>query len=329
MRRLGPRSARRANRRTAIMTASAGVAQAATAAGDPNGTLAILSTAGDGTWTVPAGWNSVKIELIGAGGNACKGDGSGAGTGGGGGQYAILATFAVTPAGSVSYHVGTAGGARGTSALPDVGDSWFSAAATAYAQAGMVGQTFVGTRSGGNAVAVGSCTVNNGGDSPGTNGSQFSAPGGGGSGGPSGVGQSGGAGSTAGGSNGAGGGGSNGGSSTAGAAGGSGARAGGNGNGGTGGGATSGAAGTLGGGGAGGLSLANGGAVPGGNGGVQVVWGASYGPSGGGGGGGNDGSQIGGAGGTYGGGGGGNGYNNTVSTPGAGGQGLIVLTKLS
>lgn len=289
------------------------------ASGDPVGTQAYLTTPGDGTWTVPDSWHSVQVEMIGAGGNGTFAGGGGAGSAGGGGQYGKLASFSVTPAGSVNFHVGTAGGARGTSASPGAGDTWFSVSTTAYAQAGMVGSPGAGTRSGGNAAAVGSCTVNNGGDAPGSNSSHWSAPGGGGSGGPSGVGKNGGTGGTVNTNDGAGGGGSNGGSSSAGANGGATPGAGGNGNPGT----------SDGGGGNGGLSLAHGGTglAPAGD--VQAIWGGLYGPSGGGGGGGNGGADVGGNGGTYGGGGGGNGYNQGVLAPATGGQGLIVLTKLS
>lgn len=284
-----------------------------------------------------------KIELIAAGGKAKNpGVATGfGGAGGGGGQYAVLPNYA--PGGSpVNFQVGVTNGARGTSAAPGTGDSWFdNSASVAYAQAGGTPTSSGASATpGGNAAAVGSCTVQNGGAGGAGGHSLAGGGGGGGAGGPSGAGRNAGTGSTSFPSGGGGGGGSNnGGLGGAGSVlrGGNG----GNGNGGTGGGSgganTSGSPGSPGtdGGGGGGGSGSNTTGVTSGSGasgGTQALWDATHGPGGGGGAGGANNlsgghTGSGGSGGLYGGGGASTGSGASgVGSPGDGAQGIIVIS---
>ena len=64
-----------------------------------------------GTFTVPAGVNTLSVALVGAGGGGGGGRGaSGAGIGGGGGGFAKGNNLVVTPGETISVYVGTGGG---------------------------------------------------------------------------------------------------------------------------------------------------------------------------------------------------------------------------
>jgi len=86
------------------------------------GTLVFqTSTPGTGTWTVPAGVTSVKVECWGGGGGGqgSRIDGStyGSGSGGAGGEYARENAWVVTPGANITYQVGAGGaGQAGTKA---------------------------------------------------------------------------------------------------------------------------------------------------------------------------------------------------------------------
>ena len=80
----------------------------------PNGTTAqrpvitptiVTYTSGSGNWTVPAGVNTIEVLVV-AGGGA---GGGSEGGGGGAGGVVYNANYAVTPAGTVAYSVGTGG----------------------------------------------------------------------------------------------------------------------------------------------------------------------------------------------------------------------------
>jgi hypothetical protein len=134
-----------------------------------------------------------KIEIIAAGGDGAISTGNGNGVkGGGGGQYAITNNF--DPAGgTIDYQIGTRGGSVGTSSSPAAADSWFDdAALTLYAQGGVSATNGVtgGGVNGGQALAVGTSTVHNGGKGGG-NGVATGGSGGGGAGGPNGAGTNG------------------------------------------------------------------------------------------------------------------------------------------
>jgi hypothetical protein len=135
----------------------------------------VFLTANSGTWLVPAGVTSVQIECIG-GGSA----GNGAGRGGRGGYYVKKTALTVTPGNSITYQVGK-GQSPGVSSPPY--DTWFSSAATVFAQSGNSGTTNI---------SIGDTIYSGGG--PGTadtlNGNTLGG-GGGGAGGPNGAGNAG------------------------------------------------------------------------------------------------------------------------------------------
>lgn len=91
-----------------------------------------ITTPGAGSVTVPAGMNSVLVELHGAGGGAKTQLGF---KGGGGGAFASR-TIAVTPGQTLNYEVGIGGHCyNGTTAT----DTWFGDAATVLAKSGYNG----------------------------------------------------------------------------------------------------------------------------------------------------------------------------------------------
>ncbi len=288
------------------------------------------------TWTVPVDWNSASntIEVIGGGGSGAAGSTNNGG--GGGGAYSEISNLSLTPGVSVGYSVG-AGGASvsGTSAGNAGGDTWFCNLASNCASiadtavvVGAKGGSGAPTGGSGGAGGVGTSGVGTTKNSGGAgSGDSNTGGGGGGAAGPSGNGAAGG--TVTGGNDGSAGGGGadNGsaggsvsGSTNNGSAGGNNSGASGGGTGGTSG-TPNGGAGSTGGGGGGGFGDGAGTGGTGGAGGKGTEWG-SYGAGGGGGGGGFSGSAAtGGMGGLYGGGGGG-GY----TSPGAGAQGIIVIT---
>lgn len=284
-------------------------------------TTVFLTTADTSPWTVPNNWGGmVSVEVIGGGQGGTNGaNGGNGGKGGDGGGYAKITTGITITAGStISFQVGTGGGA-GTNG----GDTWFSSTSTVLANGG------------GSATArIGSVTYAGG---AGGTASSKGGGGGGGAAGPTktttGVGKDGG-GTSGSGYGGGGGGGSEGDSATVGSStttstfG-----TGGNGWNGTGGGSTAGAAGTVGTGG-GGAGSSGDTTTTGGVGATGTNIDASHGSGGGGGGGGGTATKnstscgAGGNGGGYGGGGGGSGGTNNKSTKtaGSGSGGLIAIT---
>lgn len=158
-------------------------------------TTIALSTAGAGTWTVPADWNNANntIHCIGGGGGsggAYNGSNSG---GGGGGAYAGTPNVTLTPGNVIQLSVGAAG--AGGSDTPGAGGkggtTWFggTSEATAIIKAvGGNGSTLSGNGASGGAASscVGSVKRDGGGG-----GKASSGGGGGGAGGPYGAGNAG------------------------------------------------------------------------------------------------------------------------------------------
>lgn len=108
-----------------------------------------------GTWTVPAGVTSIKVECWGPGGGGDGGEtsGNGAGKGGYGGKGGAYAskTLAVTPGATFSYNTGTGGGAgpANTTGNPASGPATFGSGANLvsadYATYGSPGQASAST----------------------------------------------------------------------------------------------------------------------------------------------------------------------------------------
>jgi hypothetical protein len=318
-----------------------------------SGTAIIFLTSGT-SWQVPADWNNTNntIEVLGGGGGGANAsDGSYGGGGGGGGGYSKTANVTLTPGGTVTYAVGTGGGAGSNG-----GDAYFcdsisncsiSAACGSPGSAVKVcasgGVAASGTTAGGGGAAgsgIGDVTNSGGGGGAGKSSAWGGAGGGGGAAGPNGDGGNGGSSTGTPDTGAGGGGGANGGTNgsdgtnTAGSAGGNNRL-------GIGGGAgdddLDGSPGTAGGGGGGGGD----GNGAGGAGSEDTIWtqtsdSATAGPGSGGGGGGgcntcSGTNAIGGAGGGYGGGGGGGGESEdgTDGVGAAGTQGIIVITYTS
>jgi Salmonella virulence plasmid 65kDa B protein/Insecticide toxin TcdB middle/N-terminal region/FG-GAP-like repeat/Domain of unknown function DUF11 len=296
-----------------------------------SGVVRLYLTSGN-SWPVPNDWNSSHntVEVIGGGGSAGGSQaGVGYGTGGGGGGYSKANNIYLTPGANVQYNIGAGGAAPAQGSAGNAGgDTWFNGAtffaSSVGAKGGQGGAFGLSGLSGGpgGSAALGRGTTKNSGGIGGTFSSTVGYGAGGGAAGPSGNGGAGGSSNNA--SLGGGGGGGNGGgaagsttTTTTGGAGGN--NSGGNGSGAGGASGNPGVAGTNGGGGGGG-----GYGAAGGNGGDGTEWDASHG-SGGGGGANGDGAGSGGSGGLYGGGGGTNtGVGGDV--PGAGAQGIIVIT---
>jgi hypothetical protein len=142
-----------------------------------------------GTYTVPAGVYSLKVECWGAGGGGGRSTNNGeAKGGGGGGAYAAVHEVAVTPGQVIDFIVGVGGtGADGTQAQKDGGDTWFLSTATVLAKGGkgVLTNERLGGLGGAAAQCVGDITYSGGkggdGDS-GSGASKESGSGGGGAG---------------------------------------------------------------------------------------------------------------------------------------------------
>lgn len=91
-------------------------------------TVALLTTTGSGSWTVPAGVTSVQVEVWGGGGGRNP---NWSNYPGGGGAYSKKNTIAVTPGASIPYNVGVEG-----NNTRHGGDSWFLTIATVLAKGG-------------------------------------------------------------------------------------------------------------------------------------------------------------------------------------------------
>lgn len=287
------------------------------------------------SWSVPSDWYSASntIEVIGGGGGGSSYIATDGGYGGGGGgAYSKATNVSLTAGGTVTYAVGSGGGA-GTAG----GDTYIcnstsncasivGSAVVVGAKGGSGATSGTGASGGAAGSGVGSTKYSGGsGGSGSSGGTPWGGGGGGGGAGPSGNGASGGNGGNQGGGGGGGAGGGTagtGGASNNGGAGGNNSSGSGGGSGGTSG--VDGSAGSDGGGGGGGY-----GGSPntnGGNGGAGIDWSASYGAGGGGGASGDAASaKTPGSGGLYGGGGGGAAAD-SGTTGGSGAQGLIVIT---
>lgn len=147
-------------------------------------TMATFTTSG--SFTVPAGITSLKVECWGAGGGAAGGGlGGGAnsgGYGGGGGAYAVLNNFAATPGNSYAYVVAS-GGSGGSPNNLGTNGGITSFNGTSCRAFGGTAATLSSTGKGGAASSSTGDTKFNGGNSASATGSGGSS--GGGSAGPS------------------------------------------------------------------------------------------------------------------------------------------------
>lgn len=169
------------------------------------GSLTVIGITSGTSWTVPADWNNASntIETIGGGGGGGAGgvDGSiagGSGGGGGGGAYSKITNLTLTPSGSVTIQVGTAGAVATAG-----GDTWFNGANLAASSVGSKGGgagTSASGATGGTAGAgglassgIGTVKTNGGAGGAGVTsvGSGTRGAGGGGAGGPNGAGAAG------------------------------------------------------------------------------------------------------------------------------------------
>ena len=138
----------------------------------------IILTAGT-TWTAPIDFGPVNtVEVIGHGGDAVVG--GGAAFGGGGGAYAKIANISIAPGATVNIHFGA------SICSSTLSGTWFSSAATVYAESGYCGSGSGTGRdeNGGRASASIGSTKFSGGNGTGTPGTA----GGGGAAGPHGAG---------------------------------------------------------------------------------------------------------------------------------------------
>ncbi len=144
----------------------------------------LLST--NGTFTVPAGVTSLKIECWGGGGAGAWTNSSGrAGGGGGGGAYA-KSNLVVTPGQTFSYVIGVGGnGGNASSVVKNGGDTYFGSPSTVMAKGGLgvANNTSPGSTGGQASASVGNVVTRNGGNGGnGTGAGSCDASGGGGGG---------------------------------------------------------------------------------------------------------------------------------------------------
>lgn len=107
----------------------------------PGGTFVeTLTTAGSGSFTVPAGVTELTVEAWGGGGSGAASSTNESGGGGGGGAYARLDNFPVAPGASLSYFVGAGGSLPGTGNPGNPGaGTWFANQTTLIAAGGAGG----------------------------------------------------------------------------------------------------------------------------------------------------------------------------------------------
>ncbi len=87
-------------------------------------TVTLTSTVPSSSWTVPSRCFLVNAFLVGGGGGGGSGNGTtNGGGGGGGGQVRYVMGISVTPGGTVTYTVGSAGGAGGTGGTTTFGST--------------------------------------------------------------------------------------------------------------------------------------------------------------------------------------------------------------
>lgn len=153
-----------------------------------------LTTAGNGTWTVPAGVYGIKVECLGGGGGGGRATNSGrACAGGGGGAYARKDVLCVTPGQVINFSVGTAG--VGGSGAKDGGDTWFLDQSTVLAKGGKgtAENSMTASQGGQAAASVGDTKQNGGNGGAGSDGGgSYDAGGGGGAAGSTAAGMNGG-----------------------------------------------------------------------------------------------------------------------------------------
>lgn len=138
------------------------------------------------SWTVPSDWNSStvgsggfanKIQCFGAGGGGSSNETAGGG-GGGGGAFSEITDLTLTPGGSVTYAIGTAGSVGSAG-----GDTYFNGAslgaASVGAKGGSAGSGSTGGSGGASASGVG--TTKRSGGNGGNGGGDPDSGGGGGS----------------------------------------------------------------------------------------------------------------------------------------------------
>ena len=82
-----------------------------------------INTVGSGTFTIPAGVTSIRVQIWGAGGRGGNRSNDGTGGGGGGGAYSE-STISVIGGNTYYYSVG-----QGSTSTNPGGDSWFSSSA--------------------------------------------------------------------------------------------------------------------------------------------------------------------------------------------------------
>lgn len=106
-------------------------------------TVVLLTTTGAGSWTVPAGVTSVRVECWGGGGGGYAHSQWGAG----GGAYSKKNTFSVSPGAAIPFFVGAGGNGQ---AWPYIhgGDTWFSSTTTVLAKGGVNGTSGDWSKSG-------------------------------------------------------------------------------------------------------------------------------------------------------------------------------------
>lgn len=92
--------------------------------------VTVITTTGSGSWTVPAGVTSVKVECW------SGGQGGDAGSGGSGGNYVRKTGLAVTPGSVISYNVGAGGAGVGFASKNNGGATWFVNVSSYVAAAG-------------------------------------------------------------------------------------------------------------------------------------------------------------------------------------------------
>ena len=103
-----------------------------------------LTTAGAGTWNVPADWNNTDntVECIGGGG--AGGYGAGSFYGGGGGAYSLKNNLSLTAGGTADYSVGAGGIGSRANDVNAGGDTWFKSTSDVLAKGGQGGNTNTG-----------------------------------------------------------------------------------------------------------------------------------------------------------------------------------------
>lgn len=107
-------------------------------------------TGSNQTYSVPSDWNSSDniVETLGAGGGG-GGCNNANGGGGGGGAYSAQTNISLTPGGSATWRVGTAGTTGAGAAGGDGGDSWFNGTTLGGSSVGSKGGVGGGLGSGG------------------------------------------------------------------------------------------------------------------------------------------------------------------------------------